>query len=189
MWSQWLAGWGHHTQPLTCFIGRSGSSSNIWIHISTFGLATFEKCLRFQNLLHVSLGEKTHEMFRERKWWSYFVGHHCEMTTSGEQVLIWKTMGHECKRDVFMDSSSTFGSHLQTPAFICYTKKLFHILSHQIIYHTGGRLWLVGFCLESATLWAIHKAWKIKAISVQWCALPKEGLAVFEEGIRTNFQP
>ena len=102
--------------------------------------------LRFQNLLHVSLREKTHEMFRARKWWSYFVGHHCEMMTSGERVLIWETMGHECKRDVFMDSSSTFGSHLQTPAFICYTKKLFHILSHQIIYHTGGRLWLVGFC-------------------------------------------
>ena len=31
--------------------------------------------LRFQNLLHVSLREKTHEMFRARKWWSYFVGH------------------------------------------------------------------------------------------------------------------
>ena len=178
MWSQWLAGWGHHTQPLTCFIGRSGSSSNIWIHISTFGLATFEKCLRFQNLLHVSLREKTHEMFRARKWWSYFVGHHCEMTTSGEQVLIWKTMGHECKRDVFMDSSSTFSSHLQTPAFICYTKKLFHILSHQIIYHTGGRLWLVGFCLESATLWAIHKAWhfwKLKPSVCTGARSPKRG--------------
>ena len=81
--------------------------------------------LRFQNLLHVSLREKTHEMFRARKWWSYFVGHHCEMMTSGERVLIWETMGHECKRDIFLDSSTTF--HMSLPVLIHTSKPLIEL--------------------------------------------------------------
>ena len=108
---------------------------------------------------------------------SYFVRHPCEMMTSGERVLIWKTMGHECKRDVIMGVSACCTT---VNMCVCLQGRTLPSIQHNFSFYSD----LVSQILNCDIL-----ANKSDYCELLRGALSKEGLAESQEGIRTNFQP